>query len=98
MNPLGALVGIFIDLVIVIAATLGPSLLVLKSPRRVGRMRTWWLVATLIPACVYWGSAAAYGHIQSEVAWSALAAGPLVYLLFLLVTHKQRVKKGVNGN
>ena len=86
MNPLGALVGAGLGLLIILAATLVPPIVMLHSKRVSGRERLVWFSLAIAPSLVYWTNT--YKGMPFTVVFAGILLSPAVLVAFWAIKRK----------
>jgi len=83
MNPVGAVFGVLLGLLLLITASIAPPLLVFFSSRRLGLSRWLWGTATVLPGALLWLNFRVSIPLTKPIPpWAYVAATLLVYVCF----------------
>ncbi len=83
MNPLGMLVGVALGLVIILAATVVPPIVILLSRKVKGAERLFWFVLVFAPSVLYWTNT--YHAAPFPVMAAGVLLSPVVLAVFLVL-------------
>lgn len=94
MNPLGMLVGAALGLLTILAATIVPPIVVLRSRKVQGAERFFWFVLVVAPSVLYWTNS--YQGAPVPVIFAGALLSPVLLVVFWVLKRSAKQKEGTS--